>query len=149
MEVKTIKHGEVKTSTSDGRARQVSAGAKIGMQKAALRIGSQKLADKLVEAASPTENPMISRIAQVGILLSSAELAERLPDAAASKVGLSEDRRQAIGGMARYVAGEQLGRDLVEIIAWMGPQLFDKLQGLSAEDITELTHESESVTQEG
>ncbi len=148
MEVKTIKHGEAKTTTSDTRTRQVSAGAKVGMQKAALRIGSQKLADKLVESTTDTQNPLISRIAQVGILLSSAELTERLPDSVASKVGLNEDRRQSIGGMARHVAGEQLGRDLVDIITWMGPQLFDKLQGISAEEITELTHESEQVTED-
>lgn len=145
MEVKTLKHGEAKATTADSRFRQVASGTKLGLQKAALRIGSQKAAEKIVETASPTDNVVVQRIVQLALLLGTAELAERLPDGAASKVGLNEERRQGYGGLARYVAGETLGRDAVDIVSFVAPMLLENLQGISAEDITDLTQDAEEV----
>ena len=145
MDIKTVKHGDARASQSDSRIKQVTSGAKLGLQKAALRVGSRKIAEKIVETASPTDNVVIQRIVQLALLLGTAELAERLPDGAASKVGFTEDRREGYGGLARYVAGETLGRDAVDIVGFVAPMLLDKLQGISAEDIAELTAEAESV----
>jgi hypothetical protein len=143
METKTTKHGEAAAATSDSRVRQVTAGAKLGLQKAALRVGSQKVAEKIVEVASPADNVVVQRIVQLALLLGTAELAERLPDGAASKVGFTEQRREGYGGLARYVAGETLGRDAVDIVSFVAPMLLDKLQGISAEEISELTSDAE------
>jgi hypothetical protein len=145
MEIKTTKYGDARASTSDSRVKQVTSGAKLGLQKAALRIGTKKVAEKIVEAASPTDNVVIQRIVQLALLLGTAELAERLPDGAASKVGLTEERREGYGGLARYVAGETLGRDAVDIVGFVAPMLLDKLQGISAEEIAELTADAEEV----
>jgi hypothetical protein len=145
MEVKTVKHGEAKAATTDSRRKQVFSGAKVGMQKAALRIGSKKVAEKIVEAVAPTDNVVFEKIAQLALLLGSAELAERLPDGPASKVGLTEARRANFGGMARYLAGETLGRDAVSIVDFVAPLLLDKLQGITAQEISELTEDAQEV----
>jgi hypothetical protein len=145
MDTKTTKHGEAPATTSDSRMKQVTSGAKLGLQKAVLRVGSQKVAEKIVEAASPTDNVVVQRIVQLALLLGTAELAERLPDGAASKVGFTEERREGYGGLARYVAGETLGRDAVDIVSFVAPMLLDKLQGISAEEIAELTADAEEV----
>lgn len=145
MEIKIEKAGEANTSPSDSRLRQVASGAKLGLQKAALRIGSQKVAEKVVELTSPTDNVVIQRIVQVALLLGTAELTERLPDGAASRVGLTEARREGYGSLARYIAGETLGRDVGDIASFVAPMLLDKLQGVSAEDISELTFEAEAA----
>jgi hypothetical protein len=143
METKTIKYGDTTASSKDSRVRQVTSGAKLGVQKAALRTVSQKAAEKIVDIASPTDNIVVQRIVQLALLLGTAELSERLPDGAASKIGLTEDRREGYGGLARYVAGETLGRDAVDIMNYIAPLLLDKLQDISAEEIAELTVDSE------
>ena len=145
MGTKTTKYGDPEAMPHDSRFKQVTFGAKLGLQKAALRIGSQKVAEKIVEAASPVDNVVVQRIVQLALLFGTAELAERLPNGAASKIGLTEDRREGYGGLARYVAGETLGRDAVEIVSFVAPMLLEKLQGISAEEIAELTTDAAEV----
>jgi hypothetical protein len=143
MDIKVVKHGEAPASPADTRVKQVTSGAKLGLQKAALRVGSQKAAEKLVETASPTDNVVVQRIVQLMLLLGTAEIVERLPSGAASKVGLTDERRDGFGGLARYVAGETLGRDAVGIAEYVAPMLLEKLSGISASDISELANETE------
>ena len=147
MSTKTVQHGSAPADSDDSRVKQVTSGAKLGLQKAALRVGSEKAAEKIVDLASPSDSKVVTRIVQMALLLGSAELMERLPEGATAKVGLTQERREAFGGLSRFVAGETLGRDAVDLVSFIGPMLLEKLQGVSTEEIAELTNDAQEVEQ--
>ena len=90
-------------------------------------------------------------LVQLMILLTSAELVERLPNSVGDKIGLSEDRRESFGGLSRFVSGEILGTKAVDIVTDLAPTLLDALRTMSATDIqsaaqTMVVEEQEEVT---
>lgn len=148
MATKQINHGESQATGEDTRLRQIGEGFKAGGKKGVVRAGTRKLASKLTEMVDLKDNLVADKFAQLALLLGSAEIVERLPSGVSAKVGLDADRREHVGGLFRFVAGENLGRDALELASIIAPILLDKLQGVSTEDLLEMAEEAEQERQE-
>lgn len=145
MNVKTIKAGQTGSDASDTRMQQVGSGAKLGLKKGALKITSEKAAQALSTVLPIPQSVPTERLVQLILLIGAGEIVDRLPDGLASKVGLNSDRRTEFSGVARYVSGEILGRDAVNIVHSFAPMLLDAVRQMSAEDIADLVEDQQTI----
>lgn len=135
----TTKGDNMSGETKESRMSQVGNGIKTGATKGAAKIVTEKVAGSIAEHIPLNEKMPMDKLVQFVLLVMSAELVERAPDGAASKVGLNQNRRYAFGEMTRSLGGEVLGRDATKLFAGVAPMLLDGIQNLTADDINEVT----------
>lgn len=127
--------------TSVGRVSQFSGGAKSGLKKGAVKVVSEKLSETISSTFAEDSELPIKKLVQLGLLIGSSEVIERLPVGVTDKVGFTESKRLAVGKLNRELAGEILGRDAVELVNKLAPQIVEAIQNLSASEITDLALE--------
>lgn len=137
MSVKFVRPGAAPSDSNDSRKDQILSGTKLGLKKGAIRVTSDKAATALAGYLPMQDNAAMQRLVQLMLLLGSAELIERMPASVGEKIGLDQARRDSFGGLTRYVSGEILGKDAVQIVTTLAPTLLDALRQLSASDIAE------------
>jgi hypothetical protein len=140
MSIKTIKAGQAGSEVTDTRTQQLISGGKLGLKKGALKVTSAKVASALAGVIPMPEMVPKEKLVQLILLLGTAEIIDRLPDGMSSKVGFDSSKRAEFSGLARFISGETLGRDSVEIISGLAPILMDAIQKFSAAEITDLTN---------
>ena len=137
MNVKFIRPGASNSNAGDSRKDQIFSGAKLGAKKGVIRVASEKASAALASHLPMSDSIAMKRLVQLSLLLVSAELVERLPGGVGDKIGLDQSRRESFSGLSRFVSGEVLGRDAVNIVTTLAPTLLDALKQLSTSDIAE------------
>lgn len=127
---------------------QVTNGFKFGFKKQVINNSSRFLANKVVALSPVKDNIMAERFAQLCFLLGGAEIVSRLPESVAEKVRFSEDARLNFASSCRYVSGEVIGRDIVELFAYVLPTVIEMFKDMTTEEIKEQADEFEESLEE-
>lgn len=132
----------------DSRLSQLSGGLTTGLKKGTAKIVSGKAAAALAKHLPMNDQFPMEKLSQLVMLIGAGEIVERAPDGAASKVGLTKERRDAIGEMTRQLSGEILGRDAVALFSKLAPMLLDGISNISAEDINDVVNHAQVEKEE-
>lgn len=125
------------------RKEQLVNGFKFGFKKGVVNNASKHLAEKLVALTPMRDSKVMERFIQICFLLGSAELIERMPDGMADKLRLSEDARLNSASMLRYVSGDNIGRDLVDVASDILPVFAEIVANMTSEELADLTKDLE------
>jgi hypothetical protein len=134
--------------TSGTRTEQFVEGFKFGFKKGTINNGTELFAKKIVSYTSHEGNEWIERFVQFTTLIGMAELIRRMPDGVAEKMRFDEQARLDAVSMLRYIGGENVGGDIVDIIAAVLPTLLDIVKDISTEELNELAEQMEKNQQQ-
>ena len=130
---------------SGTRTEQFKEGFKFGLKKGAINNGSELFAKKMVSLTSQEGNEWMERFVQFVTLIGTAELLRRMPEGIAAKMRLDEETRMDASSLLRYISGENIGGDIVEIIAAVMPVIMEIVKDISADEINELAEQMENA----
>lgn len=133
---------------SGTRTEQLVNGFKFGFKKGIVNNSSHILAEKVASLTPFEQNEWFERFLQVCFLLGAAEAMERMPEGMAEKMRMDEEFRLDAASMCRYISGENLGRDLVDIAANILPLIVEVIQNMTAEDLADLNQDFEEGREE-
>lgn len=123
------------------RTNQVVNGFKFGFKKGIVNNGSNAFAKKVATLTPLEGNEWFERFLQVVFLIGAAEMIERMPDGMAEKARMSEEFRLNAASLCRYISGENLGRDAVDIAVNVLPLFKEVLMNVTAEEFADLAQD--------
>lgn len=115
------------------------AGLSRGTKKGLINGGSKLLADQALEFSSFENTEWTRKFTQLLLLVMAAETCALLPNGLFEKIGVSEDSKEGAAEFLREVAGEKIGRDLVDVTAGLLPYFKDVFDAFTVEEIEEAT----------
>lgn len=121
------------------KVSQVKNGFVFGFKKQLVNNSSAALAKKINAVTPFADNRWGDRLWQICLLLGLAEIFQKMPEGIASKIRMDEDARMDMAVHLRYLAGEQIGRDIVEIAQFVLPMVIEMVKDFSAEEIEEFS----------
>ena len=124
------------SDTQNTRGAQFLSGGKTGLKKGAIKVVSEKVAQKVVSALPIPAKKPVERMAQLGLLMGAAELLRQTPDKIGSKIGLTPERLAAAGREAYEMSGEIVGRDAVNLAQHFAPMIAETLKQLAQADVS-------------
>jgi hypothetical protein len=125
------------------RRDQVWDGFKFGFKKQVANNSSYIFAEKVTNLTPLEGNEWFERFLQICLLLGVAEALQRMPEGMAEKLRLEEDLRRDAASMFRYLSGENIGRDIIDVAANVLPLFAEVLKDFSAEEIKDLKQDLE------
>lgn len=146
--IEVTKKVRTKIEESSTRSGQLVNGFKFGFKKGIVNNSSHLLAEKVASLTPFEKNEWFERFLQVCFLLGAAEAMEKMPEGMATKLRLDENQRLDAASMCRYISGENLGRDLVDIAENLLPLILEVVQNMTAEDLEDLSHDFEEEQSE-
>lgn len=129
------------------RISQIWEGGKFGFKKGVINTSSKMLAQKLVDLTPLADKVWATQMAQLVILLGSAELINVMPDAVRDAVRMEEETQRDLVSFLRAVSGENIGREAVSLALGVLPHIKDLLTDFSKEDLQDLANEYENTAQ--
>jgi hypothetical protein len=148
MEVRKNVRAGLETNIEATRTDQLVTGFKFGFKKGVVNNASKLIAEKLVGMTPMADNKLLERFVQVCFLLGSAELIQRMPEGMGEKMKMDEEFRLNTAQLLRYVSGDNIGRDLVDLAADVIPMFAEALQDMTSEELADLTTDLESQVSE-
>lgn len=133
---------------SGSRMSQVWEGSKFGFKKGIVNASSKILAEKLVELSPLSEKEWAVKLAQLAILLGSAELVNIMPDGMRNTLKLDEENQKDLVSFLRVVSGENIGREAVSLALGIIPHIKNLLLDFSSQDLEEFANSYEASKNE-
>lgn len=133
---------------SGSKVSQLKNGFVFGFKKQVIHNSSHLLAEKVIDLTPMKGNQWSERALQICFLLGLAEIIERMPEGMAERLKLTEDARLNFSSICRYISGESMGRDLVDIATNVLPHITEILKGVTTEELSEMADEFEKAQEE-
>lgn len=130
------------------RTEQVVNGFKFGFKKGVVNNSSQILAEKLSSYTPLEGNEWFERFVQICVLLGTAEMMKRMPEGFADKIKLDEETRMNLSSLLIFASGENIGRDIVDIMANVLPLFAEVLKDVTTEELADLKKDFEATEDE-
>jgi len=142
--VKKMEKERGEPDMSGGRLDQVWQGGRHGFKKGVVNGSSTVLANKIVSMTPFDDSEWAAKFFKLAIIAGFAEIVDIIPDGAAERVSLDYETQREISGFLRKVAGENLGRDAVSLLAGLVPFFANVLNNFTAKEVNEATAEYEA-----
>lgn len=129
---------------SGGRLSQLAEGGVYGLKKGTVNGGADLIANKVAEMASFDDKNWAKEVVKLALISGSAEMLSLVPEEAAEKVGLGYDAHMETVGFLRKVAGENIGRNAVNVLTGLYPYFKEVLSNFTVEDFNAVADDYES-----
>lgn len=139
MTVEKIKRGE--PDLSGGRLSQIWEGSKFGAKKGVVNGSAKLMANKAVSYTPFEDSNWAEEFIKLIIIGGTGELIDIIPESAAENLNLDPYTQREIASFFRKLAGENLGRNAVNVVSGLIPYFKDIIMNFTAEDISLATEE--------